>query len=588
MRFFLLALSVAACLVGLAAEPALGQEDTTTWPQFPVSPFDRGEGFYLSWVKIVVVWLLMLVWVATTDWANQDAVRRRLNYQRWNAILFFPFVIALLLVWVIPLFVVGFPLLLLAYFVPLFLFIRMRNSRVESHETVMTPSHLKFLLAQRLKVIGIDISDERAGAQEAATAAKLTARGHDDEIKNKANAELAKKWPAYMPTRQMLAGALDQRADAILLDYTREQVGVRLEIDGVWHNGEAMDREQGDGILAVMKQIAALNPEERRARQQGDFGAEYAGQSYDCRLLSRGTKTGERAILQLVNQNVTLEKLSDLGMREKMRERLLETVSAPEGFVILSAQPHQGLTTTFDALLNSMDRFVRSFIAIEDVQQPEHEIDNVEIVRFDSAEDQSAVDILPNVARQYPDVIIVRDLPDGETVKALCHQIPEKRLIISGVHANDSAEALLRILMLKVPPPLFAEHVLMALNQRLVRRLCETCKEAYAPPPQILKQLRIPPGKVEALYRPPQEPEKVCPDCQGIGYRGRTAIFELLVVDDQTREVLAKKPKLDLLRRAARAAGTRTLQEEGLVLVLQGVTSLAELSRVLKSQEAKK
>jgi type II secretory ATPase GspE/PulE/Tfp pilus assembly ATPase PilB-like protein len=125
-------------------------------------------------------------------------------------------------------------------------------------------------------------------------------------------------------------------------------------------------------------------------------------------------------------------------------------------------------------------------------------------------------------------------------------------------------------------------------NVRLVRKLCETCKEAYPPPAEVLKQMGLPAGRIESFYRPPtkpidpKHPEKVCEVCQGIGYRGRTGIFELLVVDDLMRSVLGSQPKLDALRDAARKSKHRALQEEGLLLVAKGVTSLQELLRVLK------
>ena len=126
------------------------------------------------------------------------------------------------------------------------------------------------------------------------------------------------------------------------------------------------------------------------------------------------------------------------------------------------------------------------------------------------------------------------------------------------------------------------------MNVRLVRKLCEKCKEAYPPPSEVLKQMGLPPGRIESFYRTPtkpidpKHPDEVCDQCQGIGYLGRTAICELLVVDDSIREVLANQPKLDLLRNAARKAKHRTLQDEGLLLVARGVTSLQELLRVLK------
>ena len=122
------------------------------------------------------------------------------------------------------------------------------------------------------------------------------------------------------------------------------------------------------------------------------------------------------------------------------------------------------------------------------------------------------------------------------------------------------------------------------LNQRLIRKLCEDCKEEYTPSPEMLKKLGIPAGRVESLYRPPksEEDQPVCSNCGGLGYKERTSIFELLVVDDSIREVLTKQPKLEVLRKVARQAGNRTLQEEGIVLVAKGVTSVPELSRVLK------
>jgi type II secretory ATPase GspE/PulE/Tfp pilus assembly ATPase PilB-like protein len=155
-------------------------------------------------------------------------------------------------------------------------------------------------------------------------------------------------------------------------------------------------------------------------------------------------------------------------------------------------------------------------------------------------------------------------------------------LFISTVRAKDSAEALLRVLALGVPPAEFARGISAVFSQRLVRKLCEACKEAYAPAPQILKQLGIPEGRIQAFHRPPQQPEEVCKECSGIGYKGRTAIFELLLVGDTVRKVLSTSPKLELLRKAARKDGMRSLQEEGILLVAKGVTSLPELMRVLK------
>jgi type II secretory ATPase GspE/PulE/Tfp pilus assembly ATPase PilB-like protein len=185
--------------------------------------------------------------------------------------------------------------------------------------------------------------------------------------------------------------------------------------------------------------------------------------------------------------------------------------------------------------------------------------------------------------------LVVRDLVNLESLEILLGQVTEQeRMVITSLRSKDAVEALVRLLQYKIPPATLAPAMLGVLNVRLVRKLCEACREAYPPPPEVLKQMGVPAGKIEAFYRPPTEPidpkhpEVVCEHCQGIGYLGRTAIFELLVVDDTLRDVLATQPKLDLLRAAARKAGHRALQDEGLLLVARGITSLQELLRVLK------
>ncbi len=202
--------------------------------------------------------------------------------------------------------------------------------------------------------------------------------------------------------------------------------------------------------------------------------------------------------------------------------------------------------------------------------------------------------VLAKLLLKQPEVLVLPELYNAETVKLLCDEVlNENRLVISRVRAKEAVEALLRVLLFKAPADLFAKAVTGVLNQRLLRRLCPSCKQSYEPPPELLRRLGIPAGKVEVLYKefqpppPGSEPPKkgepeVCPDCGGIGYRGRIAVFELLLVDDEIRRLLIKQPKLELLRKAARQAGNRTLQEEGILLVANGVTSLTELQRILK------
>jgi type II secretory ATPase GspE/PulE/Tfp pilus assembly ATPase PilB-like protein len=389
-------------------------------------------------------------------------------------------------------------------------------------------------------------------------------------------------------------------------------VAARYLVDGVWHNVDPRDRVTGDALLAVLKTLCGCKAEERRAQQDGKFAMEHTltKAKFVGTLSAQGVKTGERVVLDLQPKKPKGHKtLNDVGMREQMQERLREYMKAHAGLVLISAPPGQGFTTTWNVVLNCTDRLLRDFSGIEEKQKHETTAENVNLVTYDSATGETPEAVLPKLTLRQPDAIVVPDLSNGKIVNELCelaNDEQEPKLAVGGIRAQDCCEALLRVLVLKCDPAEFAKALRAVLCVRLIRKLNETCKQAYQPAPQLLAKLGIPPGRVKTLYRewtppPPLTPEEekrqakeilppgacpLCrlegPQCNGIGYRERTAIFELLEVNDQLREAIVKQPKLEVLRNIARAAGHRSLQEEGILLVAKGATSLSELQRVLK------
>jgi type II secretory ATPase GspE/PulE/Tfp pilus assembly ATPase PilB-like protein len=362
-------------------------------------------------------------------------------------------------------------------------------------------------------------------------------------------------------------------------------------------NIEPRDRQSGDAILAVFKKLANLDVKDRRSRQDGKFGAEFQGGKYTCDFTSQGTPTGERVLIKFVPKKPKFETIEDLGMRPSMRKEFKQLIDADQGLVIFSTPPGHGLTTLWKIGLETSDRFVRDFVALEEEGNPEQEVINIGPIFYRADQGQTPATLLPRLLLKQPDVFVVPNLTDGQTIKILCEQVNRHhKMVITRVQAKECVEALLRILLLKGPAEEFAKSVTMVLNGRLIRKLCNECKQSFKPNPQLLQKLGIPPSRVSLLYRefqppPPEEcvDEKgrpieipVCSACGGIGYLGRTSIFEMLVVDDKVREALIKRPQLEILRKVARASGMRTLQEEGVLLVAQGVTSLPELQRVLK------
>lgn len=542
----------------------------------------RGPGFYLNLVKLGFVMALFLLWVWTTDWVSQDCDKNRFKYSLWNPLNAFVFPGFLLLFFLLPSFLIGFPLLFLAWAVPFGAYVVMRNGLVESHERVLTPPHLRYVFATAVNKIGIPMEAEMKDPHEKGKAVKLLARGGATERDDNVNLLTARQSPGFWLLSDVMVETLESRGDAILFDVTAEQVGVKYQIDGVWHDSEPQARETGDLMIAVLKQLSNLKPEERAKPQRGAFSAEFKGAKLNARLQSQGTPGGERVVVQFDPVGFRFKTLEELGMRPKMQEQLKELLGQPAGFVVFSSPPAGGLTSTTDTILRTIDRYTRNFVTIDEEKTKERDVENLHLSTYSAANKETPATILPKLLRTYPDVLVVRDLVNAETLEILSEQPKENRLVIATIRAKEAAEALLRVMMIKPPGKEFAEVATAAVGQRLIRKLCETCKEAYAPPPELLKQMGVQPGRLEAVYRPPQQPEQVCPDCNGVGYVGRTAIFELLVVDDTVRKALLQTPKIEHVRLAARKAGMRTLQEEGLVLVAKGVTSVQELVRVLK------
>lgn len=542
----------------------------------------------ISWLKWAALAGLFLIWVRSADWVNRDSQIYDIGYGTWNPIIFFPFLVGMLLafplLFEVP-FLVSSILLTLIYLVTFFSFVIVRNKGLQHHERVFTPEWFRYELATAANKLGLKVSAERKADYEKGAPVDLMAMGSPDERENQANLITARQSPGYLLVKDLVADMVDRHSDRMILDYNAQSVAIQHRIDGVWHNGDARDRESGDVMLAVMKQLANLNIGERSKKQVGQFAAKYNNHSYLCPIESQGVKTGERVSIGMKGgEQREFKSFAALGMRDKLRDQWSELMERDTGLIIISALPEGGLTTLADVSLMETDRLMRDFFAVEDVHHREREIENVEVVTYDSKNGETPLTVLPKLVRRYPNVYVVRDHIDAEAAKILFGEIKDDRLVITTVQAREATEALLRMLQNQVPHRDFAAVVTAVINTRLIRKLCDACKVAYTPAADMLQKLGIPAGKVETFYRTPkpEEIDKPCQECGGIGYKGRTALFELLVINDQVREVLLKQPKLELLRKAARSAGMRTLQEEGILLVAKGVTSVQELGRVLK------
>lgn len=597
MRQLLIVCLLLTALAALSwAAPALAQEAVApadpgaaaalAEPATPAKTPPLATGTLLAMlVGPVILAALLMIWSSLGDWVNRDSQIFALGYQRWNPVAFFPFAVvgvALLFVpvpwWVRPV-VLG--IVLLASFMP---YVVVHNKSVQPHETVLTGPWWRHFFAMLLGKIGVKMSDERQADYEKGAAVELFAMGAAGQNEDNANLLTARQSPGYLLVKDLVIEMLNRRSDRVVLEYGPQGVAVRHEIDGVLHSGDARDRESADVMLAVMKTLANLDPKDRKKKQSGRFAAKYENKKHLLPITSQGVANGERVIVSRLNEKAKPHTYDSLGLREALKEKWGEFMARDQGFVVFSAMPAGGLTTMTNASLEETDRLMRDFFAIEEVNHREIDIQNIAVHTYDASKGETPATLIPKLVRLYPNVYICRDLVDAESATLLMNEIKDDRLVVTCMPAREAGEALLRLLQMKLPQAQFASVVTGVLYQRLIRKLCSDCKVAYTPPADVLKKLGIPQGKVQQLYRPPkpEEIEKPCQTCQGIGYHGRTGIFELLEVTDQMREILAKQPSLELLKKAARADGQRSLQEEGILLVAKGVTSLPELMRVLK------
>jgi general secretion pathway protein E len=580
-------LALATLLFGLlgfaswadAAEPAL-----SLFAQSPLmnNPGMRGPGFYLNLFKFLPVLAIYLLWVKTTDWVDDDCKElNNLRFEMWNSVVFFTGVLGLAMVWAIPIFFVGMTLLVLCYFIPILTYAFVRNQTVPDDRKVLTPYHLGEVMNSLMNKMGMkgifnkgDSEVNRAGPPITFVGKSGGGKVDPDRV---AKAEESK---SYMSCKELVYDAVLRRATDIHLEPTVEQMSIRYRIDGILHAAEPFDRPTGDAVLNVFKVLAAMDISEKRKPQDGSFAAKLEGRDIDFRVATSGSKAGEKMVMRILDNASAVGKLDEVGLRPKLAAEVRSLVTQPHGMFLLCGPTGSGKTTTLYAALREIDRFQKNIITVED--PIEYHLDNITQMEINTKSGATFAGSLRSILRQDPDVIMIGEIRDQETATIACQAATTGHMVFSTVHSNDTVTALFRLLDLGVEPFMIASALTAVLGQRLVRVLCEACKEPYKPKPEFLKKANLPIDKVDVFYRKPAEPEQVCPQCGGTGYLGRTGIFELLVITEAMRDMIRENPSINAIKAEARKNGMIYLQEDGLRQVIQGKTSIDELLRVVK------
>jgi general secretion pathway protein E len=382
--------------------------------------------------------------------------------------------------------------------------------------------------------------------------------------------------PIIRLVNSLLFRAAKERASDIHIEPQEKDICVRFRVDGVLQEVIRPPKRFQNSIISRVKIMGGLNIAEKRLPQDGRIRVKLAGRDIDIRLSTTPTVFGERIVMRLLDKSAVLLDLAEIGMDKNQLAMMEALIHKANGIVLVTGPTGSGKTTTLYAALSKINRPDLNIMTIED--PVEYQLKGISQTPVNPKIELTFASGLRSFLRQDPDVIMVGEIRDRETAEIAIQASLTGHLVFSTVHTNDAAGAITRLIDMGVEPYLVGSSLIGVLAQRLVRVLCKECREAYLPTPEELREIGIGPEKgrePRMIYR-----AKGCDACNGTGYRGRTGIYEIMMVDDAIRELSVKKVDSGSIKRAAVHKGMRTLMEDGGRKVLRGVTSVAEVLSV--------
>jgi general secretion pathway protein E len=382
--------------------------------------------------------------------------------------------------------------------------------------------------------------------------------------------------PIIKLINSLLFQAVKDRASDIHIEPFERDLTVRFRIDGILYDIISPPKRFQPVIISRVKIMAGLNIAEKRLPQDGRIRIKLAGKDVDIRVSTVPTAYGERVVMRLLDRSATILQLNELGLNGHKLELVDTLIHQSHGIVLVTGPTGSGKTTTLYAGLSRINTTDKNIITIED--PIEYQLHGVGQIQVNPKIELTFASGLRSILRQDPDVIMVGEIRDAETAKIAIQAALTGHLVFSTLHTNDSCGAITRLIDMGIEPFLVASSVIAVMAQRLVRRVCPSCREPYRPSVEELRQLGLSADRLEGatVYRT----GPTCPDCKHTGYRGRLGIHELLVVDDEVRNLTMKAADSASIRRVAAAKGMNSLREDGSEKVLAGLTTVEEILRV--------
>jgi general secretion pathway protein E len=382
--------------------------------------------------------------------------------------------------------------------------------------------------------------------------------------------------PIIRLVNSLLFQAVKDRASDIHIEPYERDLAVRFRIDGVLYDIISPPKRFQPVVISRVKIMAGLNIAEKRLPQDGRIRIKLAGKDVDIRVSTVPTAHGERVVMRLLDRSSTILQLDELGLVGPKLESVDQLIRQSHGIILVTGPTGSGKTTTLYAALSRINTTDKNIITIED--PIEYQLHGVGQIQVNPKIDLSFAGGLRSVLRQDPDVIMVGEIRDSETAAISIQAALTGHLVFSTLHTNDSCAAITRLLDMGIEPFLVSSSVIAVMAQRLIRKVCPDCREEYRPPMEELRQLGVTLDMLED--NPVYRTGSGCEACKQTGYRGRLGIHELLIVDDEVRNLIMRSADSAEIRRAAAAKGMTTLREDGADKIMQGITTIDEVLRV--------
>jgi type IV pilus assembly protein PilB len=445
------------------------------------------------------------------------------------------------------------------------------NSIAEAIDKYYKKSKERDVLQFKQKTMNLDLDKE---IKEIDVIEAPTDIEREEEI---AGEKKAGEAPIIRFANKIIQGAVERDASDIHLEPYEKLFRIRYRIDGILYTVMEPPKAIFPALSSRFKIMSKLNIAEKRLPQDGRIKLKVSGKDIDFRVSTVPTIFGEKVVLRILDRaNVTGLDLEDLGFEEEDIKKVKKVIEAPYGVILVTGPTGSGKTTTLYTVLDKINKEGVNILTVED--PIEYNIEGINQVQIKEEIGLTFPRILRSFLRQDPDIIMIGEIRDGETAEIATKAALTGHLVLSTLHTNDAISTIARLIDMKIEPYLIASTLILALAQRLVRKICSYCKKEAEVPPETLRKLGL--DEKTKVYK-----GEGCSYCNNIGYKGRTSLFEVIPITGMIKQMILKGENLEEMRKEVIKEGNSTLRENGIKKVKEGITTVEEVLRVTMDVE---